>query len=289
MTPDIKYLNTERVYGNPDQPRKHFPLEHINDLAASIAEKGQQQAGIVVEDAQGRYMIVAGECRWRACKIVGVPFMAEVKSLTPDQIADIAIIENYQRRDMSPIEEAQAFQARIDAGVSIEDLAQRLGIRRTSTIRNRLALLNLNKCYQVALQEGVLTIGQAHQMVRLSGSGQDALWKLLSAGKLKSYQSVMNATDQLLMVEQQTCLFDLPMPSEKELSVVSRMERQIEKIELMVSSGFKDNEVVILKKINPQKAEEIAQKLGLISKSMLYMRDALEQAIQRAQVQGVLV
>ena len=158
MQPNIKYLETKQVYGNPDQPRKYFAPDHIHNLAASIKEKGQQQAGIVVATGEGQYMIVAGECRWRACVKAGLPFLAEIKQLSQDEIADIAIIENYQRRDISPMEEARAFQSRLDLGVSVEKLAKRLGIRRSSIITNRIALMALRPFYQKALDQDELTI-----------------------------------------------------------------------------------------------------------------------------------
>ena len=140
------------IYPNPKQPRKHFDPGQLRELADSIDASGLAQPIQVRPDGAGKFMIVCGERRWRAHVLLERSEIdAIVSELTDDQLADRAIIENLQRVDISPIEEAHAFQARLDRGITASELATRLGVS-VKKIQIRVALLQLAPTKQERVQ-----------------------------------------------------------------------------------------------------------------------------------------
>ena len=131
----LKTLPISKGYPNPDQPRKVFDEKKLQELAASILEQGLLQPIRVRRDRDGRFMIVAGERRYRAL-LVGLDSIAVVVA-DNDEVADQAIIENLQRADITPLEEARAYQKRLDAAYSVEQLAVRLGMKQPWRIIER--------------------------------------------------------------------------------------------------------------------------------------------------------
>lgn len=145
LTEGVELMSLAKIITNPNQPRKKFDETLLNELAASIKNYGVIQPIIVCPVGDDTYEIVAGERRYRASKIAGnttVPVI--IKKLSTKQRKEIALIENLQRQDLNPIEEAQAYKALIDEyGFTQEQLADRLGKSRP-VITNSLRLLNLN-------------------------------------------------------------------------------------------------------------------------------------------------
>ncbi|HFB52712.1 MAG TPA: ParB/RepB/Spo0J family partition protein, partial [Anaerolineae bacterium] len=133
----------ERIHPNPHQPRQVMDEEKLNELAESIREHGIIQP-IVVTQVGNRYQIIAGERRWRASQRAGlteVPVF--VKEITPQQMLELAIVENIQRADLNPLEEAQAYaQLMEEFGLTQEVVAQKVGKSRTA-VANTLRLLKL--------------------------------------------------------------------------------------------------------------------------------------------------
>lgn len=158
----------EMIRANPDQPRKTFPPKELQELSESIAAKGVLQPLLVRPDpnAPGVYSIVAGERRWRAAqmaKLHEVPVV--VRELSDDETLEIAIIENVQRADLNPVEEALGYQQLIDRfGHAQADLAQAIGKSRPY-IANALRLLTLPDYVKDLLAEGRLTAGHARALV----------------------------------------------------------------------------------------------------------------------------
>ncbi len=138
---DVRRLPIERVYSNPNQPRQHFDEDGLQDLAASIREHGVLQPVLVRPRADGDYQIVAGERRWRASKIAGLSMLPVIVEHIDDEAAlEIAIIENLQREDISPLEEAEMFERMTrDHGYSLRKLATKLG-KDKGYLENRLRL-----------------------------------------------------------------------------------------------------------------------------------------------------
>lgn len=159
-------VSIEKLIPNPDQPRKAFHDDALRELADSIQEQGIIQPIIVEEGQDGSYLIVAGERRYRASKMAGlekVPVL--VRSFTREQKLEIALIENIQREDLNPIEEAQAYKQLMDSHELSQDaLAKRIGKKR-STVANALRLLKMSDEMQQALVDGSITAGHARAIL----------------------------------------------------------------------------------------------------------------------------
>ena len=137
----VKLLSLDRIEANPDQPRMTFDEEALKELAASIREHGVLQPVLVRETAQGRYQLIAGERRWRASRIAGVrEIPAMIEDIDDDTALEIAIIENLQREDLSPLDEAVLYERMTkEHGYSVRKLAQKIG-QDKGYIENRLRL-----------------------------------------------------------------------------------------------------------------------------------------------------
>lgn len=156
----------ENIEPNPDQPRRRFDPEHLEDLANSIREKGVIQPLIVREKAGGKYEIVAGERRWRAsqkAQLHELPVI--VREFNDTEVLEIAIIENIQRSDLNPVEEAAGYRQLMERfGHTQEAMSKALGKSR-SHIANLLRLLNLPQDIQDMVEEGKLSSGHARALI----------------------------------------------------------------------------------------------------------------------------
>ena len=154
------------VQRNPQQPRKHFDEADLSDLAGSIKTHGVLQPILVRPIASGRYEIVAGERRWRAAQRAGLHTIpAVVRELNEVEVLEIAIVENVQRTDLNPIEEAQGFQALIDRfGRTQQEIADAVGKSRPH-IANMLRLLSLPEDLQEMVRDGRLSSGHARAIL----------------------------------------------------------------------------------------------------------------------------
>jgi len=167
---NLNYLPIENLFPNLKQPRKDFSTDELNSLASSIEETGIIQP-ILVRKNNDIYEIVAGERRWRAAqiaKIHEVPVL--VKELTDEEVVKISIIENIQRVDLNPIEEANSYKQLIqDFGYTQGKVSESLGKSR-SYIANSLRLLSLPESIIIFLKEGKLTSGHARALVGVKNS-----------------------------------------------------------------------------------------------------------------------
>lgn len=163
-----RMLPVDQLYPNPDQPRRHFDAEALEELANSIRSKGVIQPLIVraKAGAANAYEIVAGERRWRAAQSAGVHDVpVVVREFSDEDVLEIAIIENIQRADLNAIEEAAGYEQLMSRfGHTQEKLAQALGKSR-SHIANLLRLLNLPDVVQKAVRDGKLSAGHARALV----------------------------------------------------------------------------------------------------------------------------
>ena len=164
----IETLPLREIEPDPDQPRKTFEEEPLAELAASISEHGLLQPIAVRPQARGGYLIVAGERRWRACRMAGlteVPVI--VKDVTDEQAMELALVENLQRENLDPVEEAcgiRELMTRCD--LTQEQAARKLGKSR-SALANSLRLLNLPETVLELLKSGFLTTGHAKVILGL--------------------------------------------------------------------------------------------------------------------------
>ena len=168
-TEGVITLRLNDIEPNKNQPRKSFDSDALKALADSISEHGVLQPLIVRSLPAGNYVIVAGERRWRAAKMAGlseVPVLIR-DDLTEEQSAQIALIENLQREDLNPIEEALGYKELIDQyGVTQDKLAKALGKARSS-IANSLGLLALPSAVQDLLKNGALSAGHCKALKKI--------------------------------------------------------------------------------------------------------------------------
>ncbi|MBO4323023.1 MAG: ParB/RepB/Spo0J family partition protein [Clostridia bacterium] len=177
-------LDLEDVYPNPNQPRKVFDETALGELASSIEKHGVIMP-IVVTKTGLRYMIIAGERRYRASKIAGKKTIpAVVKTYTEREIKEISLIENLQREDLNPIEAANAMKQLMDEfDLTQEELSSRIGKSR-SAIANTLRLLTLSKEVIALISDNKLSAGHARALITLPQEEQDKLAKKAVSGGL---------------------------------------------------------------------------------------------------------
>lgn len=156
----------EKLYPNPNQPRKAFSEETLQELTDSVKEKGIIQPILAEEQEDGSFRIIAGERRFRAAQSAGLEMVPVLpREFTDEEKLEVALIENLQREDLNPIEEAQAFQALMEtAEVTQDELAKRLGMNR-STIANTLRLLKLSSEVQQKVIDGGVSSGHARAIL----------------------------------------------------------------------------------------------------------------------------
>lgn len=164
---DAVMIDIQKVEPNREQPRKNFDEDSLLELSDSIKQFGILQP-LLVQDKNDYYEIIAGERRWRAAKLADlkeVPVI--VKKLTDQEIVEISLIENIQREDLNPIEEAVAYQRLMqEFHLKQEEIAERVSKNR-STITNSMRLLNLVPKVQQMLMEGLLTSGHARALLAI--------------------------------------------------------------------------------------------------------------------------
>lgn len=163
----------ERIEPNPDQPRRDFTPEQLDDLANSIREKGVIQPLIVRKKADNRYEIVAGERRWRASQMAQLHELPViVREYDDTEVLEIAIIENIQRADLNPVEEAMGYRQLMNKfGHTQEKVSEALGKSR-SHIANLMRLLNLPDDVQVMLRAGQLSAGHARALITTDNASE---------------------------------------------------------------------------------------------------------------------
>lgn len=156
-----------RIIPNPHQPRSSFDQDKLEELAESIRTHGLIQPLVVTETVEG-FVLIAGERRWRASRLAGleqVPVI--VKESTPQDMLELALIENIQRADLNPMEEAHAYRQLMDEfGLTQEEVAERVGKAR-STVANLVRLLTLPDSIQIAVNDGRLSGAHARALLPL--------------------------------------------------------------------------------------------------------------------------
>ncbi|HEY7785009.1 MAG TPA: ParB/RepB/Spo0J family partition protein [Pyrinomonadaceae bacterium] len=168
-TDDTNLIQLDQIHPNPVQPRTNFDEAKLAELSQSIIENGLVQP-LVVRRRGSNYELIAGERRWRAAKIAGLSSVPAIVRDVPDEkLLELALIENIQREELNPIEEAGAYKKLIETvGLTQEVLAKRVG-RDRSYITNYLRLLRLPEDLQQLVQEGMLSTGHARTLLAVSG------------------------------------------------------------------------------------------------------------------------
>lgn len=164
---DIHELETSVLQANPLQPRGIITPESLADLVESIREQGILEPIVVARTPAG-FQIIAGERRWRAAKVIGLPNVpVVVKETTPQGMLEMSIVENVQREELNPIERALAYRRLIDEfGLGTNEVAKRVG-KSAPTISNTIRLLSLPDAIKDALVAGVITEGHVRPLISL--------------------------------------------------------------------------------------------------------------------------
>ncbi|MDE6443054.1 MAG: ParB/RepB/Spo0J family partition protein [Muribaculaceae bacterium] len=165
----INEIEVDLIYPNPEQPRRTFDEETLEELATSIRELGVIQPLSLRDAGDGTYQIIAGERRWRAAKLAGLSSVpAYVRTASDSEVTEMALIENIQREDLNAIEVALAFRKLIDTYELTQDrLSERLGKKR-ATIANHLRLLKLPAEIQLGLRDHKLEMGHARALLSVT-------------------------------------------------------------------------------------------------------------------------
>ncbi len=215
---------------NRNQPRHDFDEQALSELADSIGKHGLLQPIIVRPNAAGRYQIIAGERRWRACRIAElteVPVI--IKELDDRAFMEVALIENLQREDLNAVEEAQGYRTLMDNyGLTQEQVSETVGKSR-SAVANALRLLNLNSTELEALRRGSITAGHARAL--LSVDNEELRGRMLIAA---SEGASVRELERMAAESKKTATKKTSAPklknsfySEVELSLRSEMHRKV--------------------------------------------------------------
>lgn len=167
-TASIQELPLEKIAPNPDQPRKHFEQEALEELAASLKTLGLVQPITVQALPSGSYQIISGERRWRAAQMAGLKTLpAYIRATQPSELLELALIENIQREDLNAIEVALAYQQLTEQyGLSQSKVAERVGKKRV-TISNYIRLLQLPAEIQLGLTQRLIDMGHARALLQV--------------------------------------------------------------------------------------------------------------------------
>lgn len=178
------------IFPSPLQPRQEFRAEHLNELVESIRERGIIQP-LIVRKSGARYELIAGERRWRASQIVGlVEAPAIVRKASDQEVLELALIENLQREDLNPIEEATAYcRLSREFKLTQEEISRRVGKSRAS-IANAMRLLDLDADVQAMVRQSLISVGHAKVLLSLKSKEEQ---KLLADVIIRQSASVRTA------------------------------------------------------------------------------------------------
>ena len=252
-------LNINDIEPNRGQPRKDFDETALSELADSIAQHGLIQPIVVKPTAQGRYSIIAGERRWRACRMAGLNEVPVIIKDADDQtLMEIALIENLQREDLNAVEEALGYRSLIDSfGLTQDEVAKKMGKSR-SAVTNSLRLLALNDAELEALRRGTITAGHARAL--LSCDDEEARAKMLLAAadgasvrELERLAAAAKKKPAAKKAETKKPTFY----SEVELSLKDSLHRRVK-----ITPAGNGKGTITLEFFNDAELSEFAKKLG---------------------------
>lgn len=280
------------IYPNPNQPRKLFDQGALEELAGNIRQYGVLQPLVVTRRGK-KYLLIAGERRWRAAQIAGRKYVP-VRIIEADDamVEELALLENIFRRDLNLIEEARGYQALLDRGYTVETLAAKLGFKQPWRVTERTQLLNLAGDYQDLVIKGILSPSQGFELSRVPKEKQPIVFRKIRNGELNGYDKLRSFVTALVNIEETRALFDLPEMSEEEKETLTSYERMIEKCTEIVRKAYEDNDLVVLKKvtrgnlqINIERLDMITKGLGKIKKVLvenLMQQEALFEGEEKA-------
>jgi ParB family transcriptional regulator, chromosome partitioning protein len=274
-------LPLDLIYPNPDQPRKLFDQKALEELAENIRQHGLIQP-LVVTRRGDKFLLIAGERRWRASQIAGrteVP----VRIIEADDatVEELALIENIMRRDLNLIEEANGYQALLDRGYTVEALAAKLGFKQPWRVTERTSLLNLAGDYQDLVVKGVLSPSQAFELSRVPREKQAVVFRKIRNGELNGYDKLRAFVTAMVNIEETMALFEVPAMTEQEEAALTSYERMIERCVEVVRKAYDDNDLVVLKKVTRANIQTNLDRIDLIMKGLTKIRKALTENVMQ--------
>lgn len=221
---NIAELELSKISANPNQPRKEFDEEQLEELAESIRTLGVIQPITVKASGDDNYIIISGERRFRASKLAGLDSVpAYIREVSDQELHTMALVENVQRQDLNPIEISLGIQRLIDeCGMTQEALSESVGMKR-STLSNYLRLLNLPDTVQFALKSGVITMGHAKVIAGVASSKQTWFLKRCVDKALSVRQA-----EELARSMQQEQVKNIPTNEEEYPESYVRLAEQLE-------------------------------------------------------------
>lgn len=250
-------LRLTEIEPNRNQPRTNFDEDALAELAESIEKHGLIQPIVVRPASSGVYQIVAGERRWRACRMAGLTEVPVViKELDDQNYYEIALIENLQREDLNAVEEAQGYRTLIDSyGLTQEQVAESVGKSR-SAVTNALRLLNLDEAALEALKNGDITAGHARAI--LAADNAELAAEILRAAKqgasVRELEAMTKAKPKTVKVEKPTVKNNFY--SEVEISLKNELGRKVD-----IKSKGKGKGTITLEFYSDEELADFAKKL----------------------------
>lgn len=207
----VRIIKIDSIETNPDQPRTRFDQAALQELAASIKNYGVIQPILVTELGDGKYELIAGERRMRASMLAGLSTIpCIVKSFSESDRAEIALIENLQREDLNPVEEAKAYRALMDkSGMTQEELANKLGKSRPA-IANSLRLLTLSLNVLELVEAGRLSAGHARTLAVIKDQKVQESYAKAAADKKMSVRQLERMVAHYLNPKKPTRIYNSP-------------------------------------------------------------------------------
>lgn len=251
-------LRLTEIEPNRNQPRADFDENSLSELAESIQKHGLIQPIVVRPTSSGAYQIVAGERRWRACRMAGlIEVPVVIKELDDRNYFEVALVENLQREDLNPVEEAQGYRTLVEAyGLTQEQVAESVGKSR-SAVTNALRLLNLSEAALEALKNGEITAGHARAILAADSD-------TLAAEMLKAAQNGASVRELEAMAKKKIKLERATPPaaknnfySEVEISLKNELGRKVD-----IKSKGKGKGTITIEFYSEEELADFARKLA---------------------------
>lgn len=253
---EVKLIDIEP---NKEQPRKTFDEKALSELADSIREHGLLQPIIVKPLTNGTYRIIAGERRWRASRIAGLETVPVIiKDFDDKEVMEVALIENLQREDLNPVEEAMGYRSLMDTfGMTQEQVAERVGKSR-SAIANALRLLNLRPQELELLKLGKITAGHARALLSAADAltREEMLEKALNGASVHDLERIARAS-QKRKGNREPSMSGTGFYAEVELALKEALHRKVK-----VTKLGEDHGAITIEFFGDEELRDIAAKLG---------------------------
>jgi ParB family chromosome partitioning protein len=270
----IAEVKIDKVYPNPNQPRKDFNYDKLEEMAMSIKEYGVLEP-IVLTPRNGKYMIIAGERRFRASLLAGLKEIpARIIKADDALVEELALLENIQRQDLNCIEEAKAYKSLLDRGMTKEELASKLGFKQSWRIDEKVGLLNLLPEYQEMAVKNSLTPLQAYKVSLISPANQRIVVQKILSGELNTSNKLRSFVEAMQALERQDNIFELQPITDAEKQSIKGFNTLLTNVEGLIKEVYEQNKLNHFKK-GGFRSEINPNRLDMIIKSLMDIRKAV--------------